>query len=273
MKRRCVGLALTACLFAGSTLTVCAEDYTVGSGFTTWFADGKMSSNFEASEITDAILDLQPGDSVTIGLTLQNQEKKNTDWYMTNQVLQSLEDSQSAASGGAYTYDLTYTDSTGAVTTLYSSGNVGGEKESALGEGLHEATAALGEYIYLDRLEEGASGKVALKVALDGETQGNGYQNTLAKLQMAFAVEPISTGNGGSGGGNGGGGGSSGGSGGGTPGVPDGPASVAYSLGAVQTGDTSPLVLWSAFALIAGLALLIWAVVCFRREEGEQEDA
>ncbi len=270
MKRRCICLALMACLCAGSTLTVCAEDYTVGSGFATWCADGKMSSNFEASEITEAILDLQPGDSVTIGLTLENREKSNTDWYMTNQVLQSLEDTQSAASGGAYTYELTYTDSAGAVTTLYSSENVGGEKESALGEGLHEATATLGEYFYLDRLEQGTSGKVALKVALDGETQGNGYQNTLAKLQMSFAVEPVSGGNGGSGGGNGGGGGSDN-PGGGTPGTPDGPSSVAYSLGAVQTGDASHLVLWSALALMAGLALLVWAVVCFRREEGEQE--
>ena len=57
MKRRCICLALMACLCAGSTLTVCAEDYTVGSGFATWCADGKMSSNFEASEITEAILE------------------------------------------------------------------------------------------------------------------------------------------------------------------------------------------------------------------------
>lgn len=30
-----------------------------------------------------------------------------------------------------------------------------------------------------------------MTVALDGETQGNGYQDTLAKLQMNFAVEKV----------------------------------------------------------------------------------
>ena len=34
---------------------------------------------------------------------------------------------------------------------------------------------------------------VTLKVVLDGETQGNTYQNTLASLQMNFAVEKTGT--------------------------------------------------------------------------------
>ena len=32
-------------------------------------------------------------------------------------------------------------------------------------------------------------GIITLEVALDGETQGNSYQDTLADLQMNFAVE------------------------------------------------------------------------------------
>ena len=35
----------------------------------------------------------------------------------------------------------------------------------------------------------GKSGQVKLKIALDGESQGNGYQKTLAGLKMNFAVE------------------------------------------------------------------------------------
>ena len=48
---------------------------------------------------------------------------------------------------------------------------------------------SLEEFFYLDRLVPGGDGIVTLKVELDGETQGNTYQNTLASLQMNFAVE------------------------------------------------------------------------------------
>ena len=37
------------------------------------------------------------------------------------------------------------------------------------------------------------SGVITLGVRLDGETQGNAYQDTLAKLQMQFAVEENTT--------------------------------------------------------------------------------
>ena len=60
---------------------------------------------------------------------------------------------------------------------------------SAAGEGLKEATSSLKEYFYLDTLSRNQSGVITLEVALDGETQGNDYQDTLADLQMEFAVE------------------------------------------------------------------------------------
>ena len=141
---------------------------------------------------------------------------------------------------------------------------------SPAGAGLHEID--LKEFFYLDRLDSGSTGKVSLTIALDGETNGNGYQNTLARLQMAFAVEPVS------GGGRGGSGGSGGGSGsgdsdGGGGGVPGGASSVAFSLGAVQTGDANNLMLWSALALGAGLFLMIYAFICFRKERGGEDHA
>ncbi|MCI8586800.1 MAG: hypothetical protein HFI92_13110 [Lachnospiraceae bacterium] len=269
MKKRYGGLMLAACLLLCGGRTVQADEYTA-DGWKTQYADGKMTSNFDSSDVAGSVSSLLPGDSVTIRLDLENQDKKSTDWYMTNEVLSSLEDSQESASGGAYTYILTYTNSAGEVNTLYSSENVGGEKNSPSGEGLHEVFQE--DYFYLDRLDSGKSGSVSLTVALDGETNGNGYQNTLAKLQMAFAVEPVNGGggNGGSGGSGGSGGGSSDdGSGGGSGGesAPGGGASsVAFTLGSVQTGDASNLVLWSALALAAGLLLMLYGFICYRRE-------
>lgn len=270
MKKKYGCLALAACLLLGSAVTVQAEEYTVGQDWRTQFADGKMTSNFSSSDVADAVGDLQPGDSVTISLTLENRDSRSTDWYMTNEVLSSLEDSQSAASGGAYTYILTYTNGSGDVNTLYSSESVGGEKNSAGGEGLHEVSASLEEFFYLDRLASGGTGKVSLTVALDGDSNGNGYQNTLARLQMAFAADPVTGGGSGGGSGSSGGSGGSSGSGGGTPASP---ASVAYTLGGVQTGDGNDLMLWSSVALISGLLLLIYGVICWKREKGEREHA
>ena len=189
MKRKVACFALAGLLLWGSTASVYAEDYKGGEGWQVEFTGNSMESNFQSSAISDAVYALQPGDSVALSLALVNNDSQGTDWYMTNEVLSSLEDSQSMANGGAYGYRLAYINSLGEETILYSSENVGGEKGSAAGEGLHEVTDNLEEFFYLDRLEPGASGMVTLKVVLDGETQGNTYQNTLASLQMNFAVE------------------------------------------------------------------------------------
>lgn len=139
-------------------------------------------------------IEIQPGDSITLHVQLTNQDSSNTDWYMTNEVLQTLEDAQDSASGAAYEYRLTYVDSKNKETVLYDSSTVGGEGSSTAGEGLKQADASLDEYFYLGRLAKGESGTVYLKVGVEGETGNNGYQQTLAKLRMTFAVEKVKEG-------------------------------------------------------------------------------
>lgn len=159
----------------------------------------KMNSTFKTSEMDDVISGLQPGDSTEIVLNLKNDNDATVDWYMTNKVIKSLEDTraqQKELSGGAYTYRLTFENPTDTASSkvLFSSETVGGETVTAAGEGLHEATSALGDselsdWIYLDTFAKGEGGQVKLLVALDGETQGNSYQDTFAELKMNFAVE------------------------------------------------------------------------------------
>jgi hypothetical protein len=103
---------------------------------------------------------------------------------MSNEVLKSLEDND--ASGSAYGYKLSYKGPSNS-RTLYESKSVGG-KGSA--DGLAEATNAMDEYFYLGPLSNGETGKVILNVTLDGETEGNAYFDTLARLALKFAVEP-----------------------------------------------------------------------------------
>ena len=167
---------------------------------------------------------------------------------MTNEVLQTLEDAQNSASGAAYEYRLTYVDSKNKETVLYDSSTVGGEGSSTAGEGLKQADASLDEYFYLGRLAKGESGTVYLKVGVEGETGNNGYQQTLAKLRMTFAVEKVKEGQ--------------------TiekntvieKKVPQ-KNNLTTSRKAVKTGDTSNLLMYSVIGLVGGLIFLIAGII------------
>ena len=190
MKQRLFRLILIMALSFALAAPAYADSYQGREGMSVTFtSDGKMKSNLDAAGFYDDVAGLQPGDDITFTIDLSNQNRESVDWYMINKVIRSLEDG-SAAAGGAYTYDLRYKGPAGE-KVLYSSDAVGGElaKESKAATGLHQASNAMEDYFYLDRMSTGQKGVLTLKVALDGETQGNAYVRTLADLQMRFAVE------------------------------------------------------------------------------------
>ncbi len=238
MKKKLFACVLALATVLALALPVSAETVQGKSDWQVTFTqDKEMVSSFKTADIDDVIMGMQPGDNAVITLSLTNSHSATTDWYMTNKVLSSLEDSVGVASGGAYTYILTYTNSKGEVTTLFSSDTVGGDTISAAGEGLHEATDALQDYFYLDTLTSGQSGKITLEVALDGETQGNSYQDTLADLQMNFAVELRDS-----------------------------------SVKVVKTGDESNSMAAIIVAAVAGVLLLVLAIVSVRRRKKNKEE-
>ena len=147
--------------------------------------DGK---NLNGDYNTIDVSSMQPGDTQEYEITVKNDGKEETDWWMSNKVLKTLEDN-SDATGGAYTYVLKYND-----TVIYSNDTVGGEEETT-GGGLKEATNALDEFFHFTSLKPGESGVVTLVVTLDGESQGNIYQNTTGEIELIFAVEPHEPGN------------------------------------------------------------------------------
>ena len=192
MKKRIISIMLCLCLLSCLVISASAETLPSKTGwYATFTAAGEMIDNFRDTKqngLNDTIRGMQPGDDVSFVIDLSNQHKDSTDWYMTNEVLSSLEDGKDA-SGGAYTYILTFSGPSGE-KELYNSNVVGGDERNDDGrEGLHEATEGLEEYIFLDTLKTGETANVTLYVLLDGETQGNAYQDTLADLQMNFAVE------------------------------------------------------------------------------------
>lgn len=240
MKKKVLCLAMAMMVMLSMSINVLAEDYTGSKDWTVSFDGNKMESNFKSEEMTEDILSILPGDSITLQVNLKNTDKDEADWYMTNEVLQTLEESNNAAEGGAYTYILTYIDAKGAETVLYSSEVVGGEGTGAgQAEGLKQVEG-LKDYFYLGRLAKDEQGTIRLYVQLDGETQGNAYQNTLAKLQMNFAVESL-----------------------------DGKVLESN----VKTGDQSPIGMFSMAAFGCGIVLMILAIIAMRmnKKKGEQQ--
>lgn len=254
MKRKMMCLVMAAVMTVGMGTTVSAEDFQGERSWRVEFNGDGMESNFRSSELAEEIYRIQPGDTIQLQVGIGNTGSGETDWYMTNEVLQSLEDTQSVAEGGAYGYELVYAAPDGEETVLYSSETVGGE-DTAGGEGLHQATGALEDYFYLGRLESGEEGRVLLTVELEGETQGNDYQDTLARLQMNFAVEEVEP----------------------NTVVEQGEDNVINRVvkkvvtTAPRTGDPTQMLGLCAAALVSGIVLLILAVVSMKRRRDDRK--
>ncbi|MCI9336127.1 MAG: hypothetical protein HFH93_01065 [Lachnospiraceae bacterium] len=188
MRKKLLTFILLAGMLVCAPGTVRAETLTSERNVT-FTEDSKLSEDRTASDMNSAVYDLQPGDDITITLNLKNDNAAAANWYMTNEVLQSLEETAgSGAQGGAYEYELAYTDPAGTREILFTSDTVGGDNNGSR-IGLKAATSGLEDFLYLDTLNPGQRAVITLRVALDGETQGNDYQNTLASLQMNFAVD------------------------------------------------------------------------------------
>lgn len=178
--------AIVGLVLAFTLPTVALAEHIKGS--TDWYVeynkDGRVVDNYTQKSWADNVSQLQPGDDITLSIEIRQTNDTAADWYMSNAVLKSLEDGD--ASGSAYGYTLSYKGPSNS-RTLYTSESVGG-KGSA--EGLADATNAMDDYFFLGTLSKGETAEVTLNVALDGETEGNAYFDTLAQLSLKFAVEP-----------------------------------------------------------------------------------
>lgn len=252
MKKKVLCLAMALVMLAGGSLTAHAEELKGQDGWRAEFNGKKIVSNFDSGTLADEAGNVQPGDSITLKVEIKNSDTGSTDWYMTNEAIQSLEDAADVAQGGAYSYRLAYTGPKGQEIEIYNSENVGGESTTGKLEGLHQATDTLNDYFYLDRLESGKSGTVTLKVTVEGETQNNDYQKTLAKLQMTFAVEKVTASV-----------------------VKHTPGKVHTETrmitNRVQTGDTAHILLFCLLGLTSGLVLLFIGVKSSKRRKNGQK--
>ncbi|MBR6114871.1 MAG: hypothetical protein IKQ10_06755 [Oscillospiraceae bacterium] len=229
MKKWTICLLLIFCLSLGLSTTANAASF---SGNVTF--NGKtVSSTITEAAVADAIGAMLPGDTLTITAHLKNNYSKPTEWWMSNEVIETFEQNKGADSG--YTYKLVYKPKSGSSVTLYDNSKVGGEDKTGDRQGLAQATKALEDYFYLDKLAASSgTGTVTLTVSLDGETMRNDYQGSKAKLGLAFAVEIVNT------------------------------------RTIVRTGDETVILPYLAAALVSGLALLTVAVVRLNKHNRKQ---
>lgn len=250
MKKNVLCLAMALVMLAGTGLTARAEDLKGQDGWRAEFNGKKIVSNFDSGTLADEAGNVQPGDSITLQVEIKNTSSGSTDWYMTNEALQSLEDAATVAEGGAYSYRLAYTGADGTEKEIYNSENIGGESTIGKLEGLHQATDTLDEYFYLERLKPGKAGTVSLRVKVEGETQNNDYQKTLAKLQMTFAVEKVKS-----------------------KVVEHTPGKTRTETkmitNRVQTGDTARILLFCLLGLGSGIVLLILGIQTAKKRKND----
>lgn len=250
MKKRLISLFLLLTMLLGMTDVVSAagseDQYGKKDWSVTFTKEEKMESNFGVKDFDDPISNMQPGDTVYLTVAIKNEHEKDTDWYMSNEILTSLEDASGKAENGAYTYRLSYTDRNGKESVFYDSDAVGGT--GAKEEGLHGVSDHLKDYFWIDKLPNHGTGTVTLAITLDGESQNNGYMDTLAELSLNFAVELKST----------------------ASEDPDDPGED-HPPKIVKTGDETNLMVYFIIAGISGVIFLILAILSLRSRKKEKE--
>lgn len=264
--------AFTAAFLLPAALALAVPSVSYAAGGSVVYDGGKKLKE------TDPKLEIPvvPGSTETTEIELRNSTDSSTNWYMSNEVLESIDDAGKSALGAAYTYTLSYRAPDGTDVVIYDSSRVGGSGS----RGLLEVNESLGDggYIFLGNLGKNEAGTVYLTIGLNGESGINHYQTLKGTLQTAFAMEIVPEG-GGSGGGN-------------TvrnvkkireltqlldsTGVPlAGPdGSLILTTGNPKTGDNSRILLYMLLALTAGIGCAVLGIPMIRgdREEGERGD-
>lgn len=200
MRKKTISFLLALVLLCSISVFASAASSSY-EGLVEYTASGNFKDDFDFERVYD---NLEPGDTATYTVVIRNLNSRATRWYMSNEVLKSLEESAAKGNikGGAYDYILSYkgpakTENSRSIfdSTTNHEGSIGGDygfKRAGDEEeriGLHEATGDLEDYFFLDTLNPGERGTVTLQVILEGETQDNTYQETAARIQMNFAVE------------------------------------------------------------------------------------
>ncbi len=132
-----------------------------------------------------------PGDIIIYSVDYINgSEYESADFYMSADVVKSLEDG-AKAQGGAYSFRIIKNKDTASEEKLFDSETVGGDATESVG--LNQVSGKDGAYFALGSVKKGDRGNVTVEITLDGDSQTNNYMAAKANLNIKFGAEDSSS--------------------------------------------------------------------------------
>ena len=178
-------MVMTVGLFEAGTI---AKAETESISWSVTYTGSKLESTYDSSKAT--ITDTLPGDTIEYSVDYINGSSSAANFYMSADAVKTLEEG-ATATGGAYSYKITYT---GSDEPLFDSETIGGDSDDSVDSviGLNQVNGNEDSYFSLGSVAAGESGTVTVSITLDGNSQTNNYMDTLAELEIKFGAEPTS---------------------------------------------------------------------------------
>ena len=95
-KRNKIMILLTAIVLTVGMTAVPVMAKSSSYNGSCYFDGKKIVSDFSSSKIADKVTALQPGDKVQFKVKYTNKHNEKTNWYLSNEVLQTLEKADAA---------------------------------------------------------------------------------------------------------------------------------------------------------------------------------
>ena len=144
---------------------------------------------YTAGDLTGVFAGMAPGDTKTATIEIQKNSGHAANISISQETVKALEDA-SDASGGAYTYDLTYVDANGETVSLMKAVAGGYSGDTARTAGLKDIQE-LQDYKVISRLESGDKTYVYLTLGMDGEGIKNDYVGTSGEIDLKFMASYV----------------------------------------------------------------------------------
>ncbi|MCR5641197.1 MAG: LPXTG cell wall anchor domain-containing protein [Lachnospiraceae bacterium] len=144
---------------------------------------------YTSGDLTGVFAGIAPGETKTATIEIQNNSNHAANISISQETVKALEDA-STASGGAYSYDLTYVDAAGNTVSLLQTVAGGYSSGTASTAGLKDVTE-LEDYTMISRLDSGDKTYVYLTLGVDGEGVKNAYKSTTAQIDLNFMASYV----------------------------------------------------------------------------------
>lgn len=184
MKKKAWLCAIAAIVALNFTMEV----HAAGSDLVVSYTPSE-TMEYTTNNMTGVFAGIAPGETKTATIEIQNNSNHAANISISQETIKALEDA-GVASGGAYTYDVTYVDASGAKVSLMQTVAGGYSNGKASNAGLKDVNE-LEDYTLISRLESGDKTYVYLTLGVDGEGVNNTYQGSAGDIALNFMASYV----------------------------------------------------------------------------------